>query len=303
MTTVGFVGLGNIGRPMAGRLQAARVELVVLDSRREVALEFAGDAAGVAASPQDLADRADIVLMSLPTPAAVRAVVAGENGLARGRRARLVVDLSTAGPATARDVAAVLQQAGIAFVDAPVSGGVAGAEKGTLAVMAAGAAADFERARPLLQHIGRVFLVGDTPGQGQAMKLLNNLLSATAVAATGEVMALGAKAGLDAAVMLDVLNASTGRNMATSDKFPRAVLTRTFELGFRAALLHKDVRLCRDFAEEFEVPFAVGAAVDKVWERAAAELGDGDFMRIVELFEREAGTRIGSRAPAAARKD
>lgn len=303
MTTVGFVGLGNIGRPMAARLRDARIDLVVLDSRREVALEFAGGTARVAGSPQELADRADIVLMSLPTPAAVRAVVAGEDGLARGTRTKLVVDLSTAGPATAREVAQVLQAAGISFLDAPVSGGVAGAEKGTLAVMAAGAAADYERARPLLQQIGRVFLVGDTPGQGQAMKLLNNLLSATAVAATGEVMALGAKAGLDAAVMLDVLNASTGRNMATSDKFPRAVLTRTFELGFRAALLHKDVRLCRDFAEAYGVPFAVGSAVDKVWERAAGELGDGDFMRIVELFEREARTRIESRAAPAAKKD
>lgn len=303
MTTVGFIGLGNIGRPMAARLKAARVELVVLDSRREVALEFAGGAGGVAASPQDLADRVDVVFMSLPTPAAVRAVVAGDDGLARGKRTKLVVDLSTAGPATAREVAAVLHEAGISFLDAPVSGGVAGAEKGTLAVMAAGTTADHERALPLLQHIGRVFLVGDTPGQGQAMKLLNNLLSATAVAATGEVMALGAKAGLDAAVMLDVLNASTGRNMATSDKFPRAVLTRTFELGFRAALLHKDVRLCRDFAEEFGVPFGVGAAVEQVWRHAAEELGDADFMRIVELFERQAGTRIESCAPAAAKKD
>lgn len=303
MTTVGFVGLGNIGRPMAERLRDARIDLVVLESRREVALDFAGSPERVAASPRELGDRADIVLMSLPTPAALRAVVGGDDGLARGKRVKLVVDLSTVGPATARESAALLQTVGIGFLDAPVSGGVAGAKKGTLAVMAAGAAADYERARPLLEYIGRVFLVGDTPGQGQAMKLLNNLLSANAVAATAEVMALGAKAGLDGAVMLDVLNASSGRNMATADKFPRAVLTRTFELGFRTVLLHKDVRLCREFAREYGVPFTVGAAVDQVWEQAAAELGDADFMRIVERIEQQAGAKIEARAGAPAAKD
>lgn len=280
-----------MGLPMATRLRDAHHTLVVQDTRHEHAVAFAG-AAATAGTPRELADRADIVLMSLPTPASVRAVVEGKDGLAQGRRAKLVVDLSTIGPATAIAAAQALQQQGIGFMDAPVSGGVSGAEKGTLAVMASGAPADFERARPILEKIGRVFLVGERPGQGQAMKLINNLLSANAMAATAEVMALGVKAGLDASVMLEVLNASSGRNTATTDKFPRSVLDRSFNFGFRAVLFNKDVRLCKEFADGYGLPFTIGNAVAQVWEAAAAELGDRDFTRIVELVERRAGVLI-----------
>jgi 3-hydroxyisobutyrate dehydrogenase-like beta-hydroxyacid dehydrogenase len=292
MTSVGFIGLGNMGLPMATRLRDAKIELVVHDARGEQASAFAGDAHRVGATPREVADSADIVFLSLPTPAIVRAVVEGEDGLERGRRAKLVVDLSTTGPATAVAVAKSLAARRISFIDAPVSGGVSGAQKGTLAIMASGAREDFERARPFLERIGRVFLVGDRPGQGQAMKLLNNQLSATAMAATAEVMALGVKAGLDAATMLEVLNASSGRNTATTDKFPRSVLDRSFDFGFRAVLLHKDVRLCKEFAAQYGVPFAIGDMVEQVWDRAASELGDGDFTRIVELVEREAHVTI-----------
>ena len=301
MTSIGFIGLGNMGYPMATRLRNAGCTLVVQDARQEQALKFAGFEAALARTPQELADRTDIVLMSLPTPAIVRSVVEGPDGLALGRRAKLVLDLSTTGPATAVAVAQTLQRAGIAFMDAPVSGGITGAEKGTLAIMASGAQADFARAKPFLEMIGRVFLVGDRPGQGQAMKLLNNILSANAVAATAEVMALGVKVGLDASVMIDVLNASSGRNTATTDKFPRAVLDRSFNFGFRAVLFNKDVRLCKEFADENGVSFTIGSAVAKVWEEAAAELGDQDFTRIVELIERRAGVVVqGTAKPSAA---
>lgn len=299
MSSTGFIGLGNMGHPMATRLRNAKHELIVQDVRRDHALRFAGSEAGVAATPKALADRAEIVLLSLPTPAAVRSVVLEENGVAQGKRVRLVVDLSTTGPATAVEVADVLHKRGIEFIDAPVSGGVSGAEKGTLAVMVSGAKAEFERAKPLLEVIGRVFLVGGKPGQGQAMKLLNNLLSANAMAATAEVMVLGVKAGLDAGVMLDVLNASSGRNTATTDKFPRSVLDRSFNFGFRAVLLNKDVRLCKEFADAYGVSFTIGSAVAKVWEGAAAELGDADFTRIVEIMERPSGVTVkGTAAPA-----
>ena len=290
--TIGFIGLGNMGHPMATRLRDASLSLVVHDVRHEHAEVFAGGPASVAASPRELADRVDVILMSLPTPSAMRAVVEGKDGIAMGRRAKLVIDLSTTGPTSAIAVAEQLARSGIAFMDAPVSGGVTGAAKGTLAIMVSGAQADFEIAKPLLERLGKVFLVGDKPGQGQAMKLLNNQLSATAMAATAEVMALGVKAGLDPSVMLDVLNAGSGRNTATTDKFPRAVMDRSFNFGFRAVLLHKDIRLCKQFADEFKVPFSIGTAVDKVWEHAAAELGDGDFTRVVELIEREANVKI-----------
>ena len=303
MDIIGFIGLGNMGRPMAGRLRDAGVELHVHDERAAQAAEFMGDCARVAASPRELASRVDVVLLSLPTPAAVRAVVEGPQGLAAGGRARLVVDLSTTGPATAVAAARSLAARHVAFVDAPVSGGVTGAAKGTLAIMASGDAGSLGRAQPLLERLGKVFRVGEQPGQGQAMKLLNNQLSATAMAATAEVMALGVKAGLDPALMLDVFNAGSGRNTATTDKFPRSVLDRSFDFGFRAVLLHKDIRLCRQFAEQYRVPFDIGNSVDAVWERAAAELGDADFTRIVEIIERGAGVTIESApthpAPAA----
>jgi 3-hydroxyisobutyrate dehydrogenase-like beta-hydroxyacid dehydrogenase len=291
-TTIGFIGLGNMGYPMAMRLREASLSLVVHDVRRGHAEGFAGGSANVAESPRELADRVDVILMSLPTPSAMLAVVEGKYGIAMGSRAKLVIDLSTTGPTTAIAAAAQLAQSDIAFMDAPVSGGVTGASKGTLAIMVSGAQDDFLNARPLLEHLGKVFLVGDKPGQGQAMKLLNNQLSATAMAATAEVMALGVKAGLDASVMLDVLNAGSGRNTATTDKFPRSVMDRSFNFGFRTVLLHKDVRLCKQFADEFEVPFSIGTAVDKVWEHAAAELGDMDFTRVVELIERKARVKI-----------
>jgi len=277
---------------MAIRLRDASFSLVVHDMRRELAERFAGSSTTVAASPRELADRVDLILMSLPTPGAMQAVVEGKDGIAMGSRAKLVIDLSTTGPTTAIAVAEQLARSGISFMDAPVSGGVTGAAKGTLAVMVSGGKADFVSAKPLLEHLGNVFLVGNKPGQGQAMKLLNNQLSATAMAATAEVMALGVKAGLDASVMLDVLNAGSGRNTATTDKFPRSVLDRSFNFGFRTVLLHKDVRLCKQFADEFKVPFSIGTAVEKVWELAAAELGDADFTRVVELIEREAHVKI-----------
>lgn len=299
MDKVGFIGLGNMGHPMATRLRDAQVDLCVHDVRGEHARAFASGAVGWAESPRALADATDIILMSLPAPDAVQAVVAGPNGLVHGRRCKLVIDLSTVGPATAVACAADLRARGMAFMDAPVSGGVSGAQKGTLALMASGAADDFERARPLLERLGKVFLVGDRPGQGQAAKLLNNLLSAMAMAGTAEVMALGVKVGLDAKVLLDVFNASSGRNTATTDKFPRSVLDRSFKFGFRTVLLHKDVRLCKEFADQHGVAFTVGTAVEQAWRQAAAELGDADFTRIVQLMERQAQVTIGGPAAAA----
>ncbi len=293
MTAIGFIGIGNMGLPMARRLVEAGHDLLAYDSQTGKAA-----ALGVktASCPREVADRADIVLLSLPVPDAVRAVIAGPDGLAQGTRAKIVVDLSTTGRDTILEAARVLEERGITLVDAPVSGGVTGAAKGTLAVMVAGPAASCEQVKPILEVIGRVFVVGDKAGQGQVMKVVNNLLSATAMAATAEAMIVGVKAGLDARTMLDVLNASSGRNTATADKFPRSVVDRSFDFGFRAVLLHKDVRLCRDLAQSMGTPFQIGAAVEAVWARTAAELGDQDFTRIVEVLEHGTGVTVGDAA-------
>ncbi len=297
MTTLGFIGVGNMGHPMAQRLVDAGHKLVIYDTQRD---KVASLGQTIAASAKEVADLAEIVLLSLPVPAAVRAVIAGPAGLAEGSRAKVIVDLSTTGRDTILDMAELLKQRGITLVDAPVSGGVSGAAKGTLAVMVAGPAVACEQVKPYLDVIGRVFVVGDAAGQGQVMKVLNNQLSAMAMAATAEAMIVGVKAGLDARTMLDVLNASSGRNTATTDKFPRAVIDRSFDFGFRAVLLHKDVKLCRTLAESLGMPFSIGTAVEEVWARAAKELGDEDFTRVVEVLERGTGVTVGDRAVTSA---
>jgi 3-hydroxyisobutyrate dehydrogenase-like beta-hydroxyacid dehydrogenase len=173
------------------------------------------EGAEAATSPAEVAARAEVVLVSLPTPEVVREVALGADGLIHGDAIKTYVDLSTTGQAVAVEVAAALGERGIVTIDAPVSGGVRGAINGTLAVMVAGPGSDLEGVRPSLEVFGRVFHVGAHAGLGQLMKLANNFLSATAIAATAEAVVLGVKGGLDPATMLEVINASTGRNTAS----------------------------------------------------------------------------------------
>lgn len=291
---LGLIGLGAMGGPFATRLLASGRTLAVYDARPEAMEALAARGAAPCSSPADVADRAPTVLVSLPTPDVVREVATGERGIVHGRAVRTYIDLSTTGPQVAEDVAAVLTGAGLAVLDAPVSGGVAGAQAGTLAIMAAGPRAVFNAVRPVLEVLGaHVFHVGERPGQGQLAKVLNNLLSATAIAATSEAMALGVKGGLSPRTLLDVFNASSGRNTATADKFPRAVLTRTLDVGFRLKLMAKDVRLCLEEARRQGVPMLLGGTVEQLWSLAAVRSADdADSMRIVELFEEWAGTVI-----------
>ena len=291
--SVGFVGLGQMGGPMSRRLLAAGYGLVVHDVRREAVEALVAEGAEAAGSPAELAERAEVVLVSLPTPQVVRAVALGPEGLIHGGAIRTYVDLSTTGQAVAVEVATALGERGIVTLDAPVSGGVRGATLGTLAVMVAGPAAELERMRALLEVFGRVFHVGERPGLGQLMKLANNFLSATAIAATAEAVVLGVKGGLDPATMLAVINAGTGRNTASEDKFPRQVLTGKYAAGFTTGLLTKDLGLCAAAADALGVPMPVAAEVYAQWQRAVAELGtDADISRIVALVERAADARI-----------
>ena len=230
------------------------------------------------------------MLLSLPTPEIVHAVALGARGIADGDQVKTVVDLSTTGAQMAQRVAASLAERGIAWVDSPVSGGVAGAIKGTLAVMVSCPKPAFGALETLLANFGRVFFIGEAPGMGQTMKLCNNLLSATALAAASEAVVMGVKAGLDARTMIDVINAGSGRNRATEDKFPRAILTRSFDFGFSTGLMTKDVRLCLEEAEALGVPMLVAGAVGQLWIQAEQALGpDTDFTRIYQMLETAAG--------------
>jgi 3-hydroxyisobutyrate dehydrogenase-like beta-hydroxyacid dehydrogenase len=194
----------------------------------------------------------------------------------------------------AAEVAAQLRARGIDCLDAPVSGGVAGAEAGTLTIMAAGGEAVFDRVRPVLEVLGRnVVLVGAEPGQGQLAKVVNNLLSATAIAITAEAVALGVRGGLSAGTLIDVLNSSSGRNTASEDKFPKQVLTRQFDAGFRLELMNKDVQLCLAEAQRQGVPMVLGGAVGQLWALAAATTDEGaDFTEFVRLVEGWVGVEV-----------
>jgi 3-hydroxyisobutyrate dehydrogenase and related beta-hydroxyacid dehydrogenases len=238
---LGFIGVGRMGIHMAGRLLEAGYGVTVFDLNETNVARLVQRGAKRAASPAEVASTATTVLASLPTPDIVKKVAAQIAApVATGSKVKTFIDLSTTGPVAAKEVAAVLAAKGIAAVDAPVSGGPTGAEKGTVAVMVACPKDLAETLRPIVEVIGKMFWVGAEPGQGQAMKLVNNILSATAVAMTSEALAMGAKAGLDADTMIAVINSGSGRNTATEDKFPRCVLNRRFDFGFAIGLMHKD---------------------------------------------------------------
>ena len=292
--TLGFVGVGRMGGPMASRLLDAGYRLCVYDLSEAATAPLVARGAELAASPAEVASMADIVLVSLPTPDVVRQVVLGSNGgVINGSKIRLVIDLSTTGPSVATEVAAQLAERRIGWVDAPVSGGVTGAKAGTLAVMVSCPKPALQEIEPILKVFGRLFHTGEKPGLAQSAKLANNLLAATAIVATSEAMAMGVKAGLDARVLIDIINASSGRNSATQDKFPRAVLPGTFDFGFTTALSYKDVRLCIEEAEAMGIPMVVGAAVRQMLAVTKARFGaDSDFTFVAKVLEEWAGIEI-----------
>jgi hypothetical protein len=290
---IGFIGLGNMGFHMARRLVEAGHRVVVFDTRREPIDRLVALGAEPAASVREVADRVETVMASLPTPDVVHEVAVGKGGLIEGNRVRRFVDLSTTGAVMASRIFDTLGRRDIVQIDSPVSGGVLGAEKGTLAVMVSGPRAEATALEPALKVIGKVFFIGEQPGAGQTMKLANNLLSAAAMAATSEAMVMGVKAGLDPAIMLDVINAGSGRNTATEHKFPKIVLPRSFDLGFTNGLMRKDVNLALSEARALGVPMNVTAAVAAALQLACDEIGaDKDVTTLVQPIERRAGVEV-----------
>jgi 3-hydroxyisobutyrate dehydrogenase-like beta-hydroxyacid dehydrogenase len=294
---IGFIGLGNMGRPMARRLIEAGHSLIVYDTRNDAMAPLVALGAKPASSPADVADRAETVMASLPSVEISQKVATGEGGIVHGKRVKRFIDLSTTGASAAADIAALLAKKNIVQIDCPVSGGVGGATKGTLAVMVSGPREHVDLVKDVLAVFGKVFVIGDKPGMAQTMKLANNFLSATAMAATAEAVAMGVKAGLDPAVMIDVINAGSGRTTASDGKFPQAILPRTFDYGFGTALMLKDVRLCFEEAKALDAPRSVMSAVLDQWEATNSEFGGGsDFTVIVKMIERRAGVVIGKEA-------
>ena len=293
---IGFIGLGNMGQPMARRLIAAGHKLIVFDTRNDAVAPLVALGAQLASSPADVADRVETVMASLPSLQISEKVALGEGGVIQGKRIKRFIDLSTTGATVAARIAEVLAKKNIVQIDCPVSGGVGGATKGTLAVMVSGPKAEIDLVKDVLAVFGKVFVIGEKPGMAQTMKLANNFLSATAMAATSEAVAMGVKAGLDPAVMIDVINAGSGRTTASDGKFPQAILPRTFNYGFATALMLKDVRLCVEQAKSLDVPNSVMSAVLDQWETTNKEFGgDSDFTAIVKMIEQRAGVIVGKK--------
>jgi hypothetical protein len=277
----GFIGLGKMGLPMARRLIEAGHQLVVFDQRKEATDRLVALGASAASSPKDVADRAETVMASLPSLQASLEVATGNNGVIEGKRIRRFVDLSTVGSQMAVRIHDLLAKRGIVQLDSPVSGGVGGAEKGTLAVMVSGQRAEFEAVKLPLAVIGKLFFIGEKPGSAQTMKLANNLLSATAVVATSEAVVMGVKAGLDPAVMIEVINAGS---------------------GFATGLMVKDVRLCLEEAKSLGLSMEVAEAVGRLWELVIREMGaDSDFTSAIKPIEKAAGVVVGGKGAGAAK--
>lgn len=290
---VGFVGLGAMGGRMVRNLKGV-ADLLVFDADPARAVEAAAAVSGTAMTDVAEMSTADAVILMLPTSAIVDEVFRGSSGrpglldiLAPGS---LVIDMSSSDPTNTVANAALAQKRGITFIDAPVSGGIGGAESGKLAIMAGGSKDDFERARPLLDRLGsRVILVGDV-GTGHAIKALNNLLAATIFAATCEVFTVGTKFGLDPSIMREVINASSGGSYMTEVVWPKAVLPRSFDFGFTLQLMEKDVRVAMSLIDATGVEAVLSKVSAGMWARALEAAPAGADMSTLALqIERGAG--------------
>ncbi len=289
----GFVGVGRMGGLMSARLLERGHEVHIFDVSAEAVAALQAKGAQPAPSARAVGDRVDIVFLSLPNPDIVRQAALQAEGLIDGTRVKRVIDFSTIGPRMAASVAQGLAARDIVYVDAPVSGGLKGAREGTLAVMVSCPQAVYQELEAILALFGKPFHLGESAGQAQTMKLANNLLAAAALALTSEAMVMGVKAGLAPQVMLDVLNAGSGRNSASQDKFPRAILPGTFDFGFATGLSYKDVKLCIDEAEAMGVPMVCGATVRQMLAVTNAMYGaDSDFTSICKVVESWAGVEV-----------
>ena len=283
---VGFVGLGRMGTPMATRLAEAGYRVQGYDVSEQAVRSWAERAEGAcpAASRDAAAAGAAAVILMLPDSAVVRRVLDGlRPSLSPGT---VVVDMSSSEPLVTRELAAGIARGGATLVDAPVSGGVAGAVSGALTIMAGGAPADVRRVRPLLDVLGaRVVHCGDV-GAGHAVKALNNLLSATHLLATSEAMTAAAEFGLDVPTVLAAINTSSGRSGSTENKWPNFIVPRTFDSGFSLRLMLKDMRIALGLAEAAGTPAALSAAAVSLWAEAAQALpADADHTEIARWLE------------------
>lgn len=295
MTRVAFLGLGAIGAPMARHL-ARRYDLAVWNRTTSRAVAFASmhHGASQVRTPREAAAGRDVVVTCLPTSNEVEQILDGPDGLLAGlQRGALVIDCTSGDPDGSRRIAARLASAGVGFIDAPVSGGVSGAEQGTLTVMCGGSAADVEKARPVLEAFGRKIVHCGDVGAGDAIKAVNNAMLAVHIWAAAEGLSALTKSGVDPKIALDVINSSSGRSNTSENLFPERVMTRAFPRTFRLALLDKDLRIAADFARAQKVSSPLLQLTSELFRAARLALGEeADHVEAVKLVEQWAGTEI-----------
>ncbi|MBC9176857.1 NAD(P)-dependent oxidoreductase [Pseudoroseomonas ludipueritiae] len=296
---IGFIGIGNMGWPMAARLHAAGFELTVCDAVPGRAARFASEIGGIAADHGVAAARgADAVITILPTSKQVAEVVAEIREVLAPDT--LFIEMSSGAPGVTRRLAEELAGKGVTLVDAPVSGGVPRARTGELAIMAGGEAAALDRAEPVLRAMSTSIHRCGGVGAGQAMKALNNLASAGGFLIGIEALLIGQRFGLDPALMVDVLNASTGMNNSTQKKFKQFVLSRRFDSGFGLDLMVKDLTIALEVGREGGTPTPFAALCREMAASAGAMLGPGeDHTAFARFSEQLAGEALGMRHHAA----
>jgi 2-hydroxy-3-oxopropionate reductase len=293
--TIGFIGLGVMGDPMARNLIEAGHSLVVHNRSREPVQALAEVGAQAASGPREVAERSDVVITMLPDSAAVESVVLGEDGvLAGASEGDLLIDMSTIHPTVSVAVAQAAAERGVAALDAPVSGGDVGAKQGTLSIMVGGDAADVERARPLLEVLGRTIVHVGEAGAGQVVKACNQVVVAVTIAAVSEALVLGSKAGVDPERILDVLGGGLAANKVMEMRRTN-FLEHDFTPGFRIDLHHKDLNIALESGDAYGVPLPVTGLVQQ-YMRALRAQGHGgdDHSGLLQLVEELADHRIGS---------
>ena len=295
MARLAFIGCGAMGAPMAERLIDAGHALSIYDPSPAATAPLVARGAVAAPSPRAAAEASDVAFACLPSPDISRKVALDADGIIACKGLGAYVEMSTIGSKTIKAIAQGLGAAGIAVLDSPVSGGPRGARAGTLSTMVSGAPATFEEVKPLLETVARnVFYMGEAPGLGQVTKLANNMISAAGMAAAFETSAMAVKAGVDARTLIETVNASTGRNSATMDKFPAAILTRSFDYGGKLSTMYKDVFLCLEEARELDVPMWVGSNVVQLWFHAMTQgRGNDDYTALIKMIEDWAGVVVG----------
>jgi len=292
---IGYIGLGAMGRPMAVNITEAGHDVVVFDLNENQTKILAQRGASVARSPKEVADEADYVLTCLPSISAAEAVALGKDGVIAGSRAKAFVNMGTTGSAFARSTAEAMNAAGKAYLDAPISGGPPGAEAGTLGVMCSGDRSTFEALKDnALEAISaKLVYLGEKPGAAQVMKLVNNIIFFGNVAVAMEALTLGAKAGLSAEQMLEVINASSGRNTATEWLIPNHVLNRAFDFGGANYIIAKDLDLWRQEVEAFETPMQLGVNMRTLYLQSMWKEGmDADITTLLKTLEEIGNTKL-----------